>query len=118
MGIVVVFAGEYDVACKVQFREELSRLKTQGDVVLDFSDVTYIDSTIIAELLLLAKDRIYSGLQPQTIVLSNNSGVKRIFELVRLGKVITIVDSLERANRNGAADVRYAFSSRSEDFQL
>ena len=113
MPTVVVFSGEYDVACKEQFRQELSRLKASGDVVLDFSDVSYVDSTIVAELLLLAKDRIYAGLQAETIVLPNNSRIRRIFDLVHLGKVIRIVESLDRLSRNGAFDTRYAFSNGS-----
>jgi anti-anti-sigma factor len=115
MALVVVFAGEYDVGCKQQFREELARLRTQSDVILDFTEVTYVDSTIIAELLLFAKDRSYAGLAPQKIAASNNSSVRRVFDLVNLGKVITLVSSFRTADRERPQDhVRYAFSGRPE----
>jgi anti-anti-sigma regulatory factor len=115
MDKVVVFAGEYDLACKQQFRDELARLRTQGDFVLDFTQVTYVDSTIITELFLLAKDRIHAGLAPPKILLSNNSNVRRVFDLLHLEKVITLVNSFDGANRERPTDhIQYAFSGRSD----
>jgi anti-anti-sigma factor len=116
MAEVVVFAGEYDLACKQQFREELARLRSQSEVVLDFTEVTYVDSTIIAELLLLAKDRISAGFPPPKIVLSSNkSAIRRVFDVVQLGKVINLVNSLDGASRELRADrIRYAFSGGSD----
>jgi STAS domain len=46
----VVFAGEYDLAVKEQLREELDRLVDEPAVVLDFSDVSYIDSTCVGRI--------------------------------------------------------------------
>ena len=48
--VIVVFAGEYDLACQKELRREFDRLHEQPNVVLDFSNVTYLDSTCIAEL--------------------------------------------------------------------
>ncbi|MBV8149514.1 MAG: STAS domain-containing protein [Candidatus Eremiobacteraeota bacterium] len=113
MAHVVVFAGEYDLACKQQFRDELARLRHHTDVVLDFIDVTYVDSTIVTELLLLARDRVCAGLAPQKIVLSNNSGVRRVFDIVQLGKMIPLVNSFKAASHKRETEpVRYAFSGR------
>jgi anti-anti-sigma factor len=113
MAVVVVFAGEYDLTCKDEFRRELADLRTLDDVVLDFTNVTYVDSTIIAELMLLAKDRISAGLAPQKIMLSNSPSVRRVFDLVQLQKVIPVVSSFDGENRERSADhVQFAFSGR------
>ncbi|MBV8373981.1 MAG: STAS domain-containing protein [Candidatus Eremiobacteraeota bacterium] len=115
MAFIVVFAGEYDIACKVQFRNEMTRLRSRADVVLDFTEVTYVDSTIVAELLLLAKDRIYAGLPPQKMILSNHSSVRRVFDLVQLEKVITLVTSVDgvKKRERPVDQVQFAFSGRS-----
>ena len=48
---VLVLRGEHDLTSKEQLRETLSSLfETNQLVVADFSDVLYIDSTTIAEL--------------------------------------------------------------------
>jgi anti-anti-sigma factor len=111
LALVVVFVGEYDLGCKQRFREEMARLHTQADVVLDFTEVTYVDSTIIAELLRLARDRTRSGLPAHRIVVSNDSSVRHIFDLVHLGRVIPLLSSFDAVTLERPPDyVQYAFS--------
>jgi anti-anti-sigma regulatory factor len=71
--VVMVFGGEYDLACKEHLRSDLARIADSPDVVLEFTDVTYIDSTVIIELLRLHRSRATKGYSPLTIVLQTLS---------------------------------------------
>ena len=112
MSIVVVFAGEYDLASQKELRRELQRLRTEPDVVLDFSEVTYIDSACIGELLLLNRARKELGFERETIILrAENRAVQRIFEVTGLSSVFDIVRSIDGRKDGGTPHVvQYAFS--------
>ena len=79
--VVMVFNGEYDLTSKDQLREAFSLLADSERAVLDFNDVTYLDSTALSELTLLHKSRSAAGLDPATIVTSNGN-ILRLFEIV------------------------------------
>lgn len=104
----MVFSGEYDIASKEQLRAACATLVAKPSVVLDFSDVTYIDSTAIGELIRLHKERIERDLEPATLVISNPN-VRRVLELVSLGEVYRLVSSIDDAiTKDGAPlAVRY-----------
>lgn len=107
---VVVFSGEYDVACKEQLREELDRLVAFERVVLDFADVTYIDSTTVGELVRMHKRRAENLFERETIVVRNR-GVQKVFDLLELRKVFQLVGTLEEAVEPSVEPtVRRAFS--------
>lgn len=59
--VVMIFGGEYDLACKEHLRADLERLANVQDVVLDFTDVTYIDSTVVVELIRINQIRSSKG---------------------------------------------------------
>jgi|HubBroStandDraft_4_1064222.scaffolds.fasta_scaffold1149460_1 anti-anti-sigma factor len=106
---VVVFSGEYDIACIEQLREELGRLVAMERVILDFTDVTYIDSTTVGELVRLHKRRAENLFERETIVVRNR-GVQKIFDLLELRKVFRLVATLEEAVDPGVqTTVRRAF---------
>ncbi len=92
----MMFAGEYDLSCRDRLRTDLDRLSTVQDVVLDLTDVTYIDSTFIAELMRLNGKRSSIGCKRETIV-AGNHGVRRVFDILSLGKIFSFVTSLEQA---------------------
>jgi anti-anti-sigma factor len=79
--VVMVFNGEYDLTSKSQLREAFSFVADVERAVLDFNDVTYLDSTALSELTLLHKSRSAAGLDPVTIVTSNGN-ILRLFEIV------------------------------------
>jgi anti-anti-sigma factor len=116
--VVVVLAGEYDVALKQQLRADLDRLVDVPNVILDCSAVTYVDSTIIAELISLHRLRAENRYERETIVL-NHRHVVKLFDLLDLKKVFRIVDRLDDEHREGCenAEVHYAVRGRaSPDF--
>ncbi|HEY6487322.1 MAG TPA: STAS domain-containing protein [Candidatus Cybelea sp.] len=79
--VVMIFNGEYDLTSKNQLREAFSLVADVERAVLDFNDVTYLDSTALGELTLLHKSRSAAGLAPATIVTSNGN-ILRLFEIV------------------------------------
>lgn len=91
--VVMIFGGEYDLACKEHLRADLERLANVQDVVLDFTDVTYMDSTVVVELIRMNQIRRSKGYKRETIVLQNPN-IKRLFTLLSLQDVFHFVPEL------------------------
>jgi anti-anti-sigma factor len=90
----VVFTGEYDLAVKEQLRNELDSLVDEPAVVLDFSDVSYIDSTCVAELMRNRDLRASRGLPSPTILIKAGNRIRRIFEILGLLSEFDFVEEL------------------------
>lgn len=88
---LVVFAGEYDVGSKSSLRALLDRIAEIPDLVLDFREVTFIDSTCVTELLRMHTLRVTSSLPRETIVLGSTP-IRRLFEVLDLYRVFNVVD--------------------------
>lgn len=112
MPTVVIFAGEYDLSLKSEFQAELASLEAIPHVVLDFIDVTYMDGCCVNELLRLEELRQARRLEPLTIVVQRGTAVHRIFDILNMGSVFRLAESIAEAiPRNGESlIVRYAFS--------
>jgi anti-sigma B factor antagonist len=99
-GPVVMLAGELDLASSGQFRECLHGLIGQH-VTLDFSDVTFMDSTAIGVLVAAQRrsekeggEIVLHGVQPRQM------------------KVFTITGLAESLNVNGAGSLTESSESR------
>jgi anti-anti-sigma regulatory factor len=88
----VVFAGEYDVMSKASLRVLLDRITEVPDLVLDFREVTFIDSTCVTELLRMHTLRITNSLPRETIVLGPTP-IRRLFEVLDLYRVFNVVEN-------------------------
>ncbi len=109
--MIVVFAGEYDLACQKELRREFDRLHEQPNVVLDFSNVTYLDSTCIAELLILNKARKERGFTVETVVMPPGARIARLLDVAGLTKVFNVVDSLDGQLNRKDSEIRHVFSN-------
>jgi len=107
--VVVVFAGEYDIACRDELRATLETLSDTSNVVLDFSAVTYVDSTVISELVRLHNRRAARGFKRETMVLQNES-LQKIFDVLAMRRIFRFVRALDDViGKNGdSATVQYA----------
>jgi anti-anti-sigma factor len=106
---VVVFAGEYDVSYRALLREEFERLESVPALVLDFSGVTYLDSTCLCLLLKLRKARAANGTDRETIVVSHPH-LKKIFEIIGVSQLLNVVDTLDLAvDPDAKVTVEHAF---------
>lgn len=109
-GVVMIFSGEHDLACKEHLRSDLARLSAVKDAVLDFTDVTYIDSTVIVELIRLHSRRSASGHNPMTIVVQQ-AYLKKLFALLSLESIFRFNDSLDEAIQKDKEAFRLDYSS-------
>lgn len=107
---VIVFSGEYDIASKDQVRTAFDAVSEAPRVALDFSEVTYIDSSIISELVRLHNTRAAGGLERETVVVRNKT-LLRIFEILRLASVFRVVESLDQAVDKDGKDIAVQYAS-------
>jgi anti-anti-sigma factor len=109
--MVMVFSGEYDLASKEQVRAAFDAVSEAPRVVLDFSDVSYIDSSVVVELVRIHSARAAGDLERETVVVGNKNLLK-IFDILQLASVFRIVDTLDDAvGKNGEhISVHYASS--------
>src|SRR5215469_8224626 len=94
--VVAVFAGEYTLGSKDKLHRELSRLASKPRLVLDFSEVTYMDSTCIAELMRMEQRRDAAGFEAAYVVMQATV-LARIFSVLTLDRVFRIVPTLAEA---------------------
>lgn len=96
MARIVVFSGEYDLANKDGLRRELERFETSDGLVFDLTDVTFIDSTFLTELVRLEKGRKVNSLGRLTIVSPEGSAVRRLFNMTGLASIVIFVETCDR----------------------
>jgi anti-anti-sigma factor len=103
---VVVFVGELDIASKDSLREHLDRFSAIEHLCLDFSEVGYIDSTAIGEMIRLHKSRVERGFPNEVVVVGQNQPIRRLFQILHLESVFQVSDGVPDSHRAGSgADV-------------
>ncbi len=107
---LMVFSGEYDVTCKRQWSEVLEGLCCEPNVIIDFSDVSYLDATCLTEMLKMHARRHDQGFDRETVVLGRPL-VRRLFDLLKMQGVVRVVECLDDALQlqRLAPTVRHAF---------
>ena len=94
---VVHVAGEIDVSSADRVREQVSVLVSQGrtDLVVDLSDVGFMDSTGLGLLVgVLKRVRTAGG---RLVLVVAPDKLRKVFELTGLTQLFTIHDSLDEA---------------------
>ena len=90
---LMVFSGEYDVTCKRQWSEVLEGLCSKPNVIIDFSDVSYLDAACATELLRMHARRHDKGFDRETVILGWPH-VRRLFDLLKMQGVVRVVECL------------------------
>lgn len=110
---LMVFAGAYDATCKRQWSQELEGLCTEPSVVIDLSNVSYLDATCLTEMLRMHERRSDNGFDRETIVLGQPS-VRTLFDLLKMEGVVRVVECLDDATdpRRPPPIVHHAFCGR------
>jgi anti-sigma B factor antagonist len=88
--VVLAVSGELDVATVPTLRERVNAI-TEGRVVLDLREVSFLDSTALA-VFVHAKLRLDGRL---TLVLEADSYARLIFEVAGLADVLDVVETLD-----------------------
>ena len=97
---VIALAGEVDLYTAPEFKEQLLQVIGRGakDVVVDFSDTTFIDSTTLGVLVGGVKRLRPNGGQLSLICSDRN--ITKIFEITGLNNVFPIYGSRTEAEQN------------------
>ncbi len=91
---VVTFEGDVDLQSSPDARKVLLEMVGKGQpIMVDLSEVGYIDSSGVASLVESFQAARKSG--QDLVLISVSDGAKRVLELARLDKVFTICDTLE-----------------------
>ena len=96
-GYVISLAGEVDLYAAPEFKQQLLEVIGQGgkDVVVDFSDATFIDSTALGVLVGGVKRLRWND--GRLSLVCNDRTITAIFELTSLDRVFTIYPSRDEA---------------------
>ncbi len=96
-GCIVDASGEIDMQTSPRMREELRNLvaKKPERIVVNLSDVKYIDSSGLATLVECLQSTRKTG--SKLILTGMNDNVRDIFDLSGLNRVFTIVDTEDEA---------------------
>ena len=97
----VKLEGEYDLLRQAEVTEIFTSLPSLKQLTLDFSAVTYVDSTFLGELA-----RLHQRLPGCRISLTGaNKNLKKIFALVGFDQLFTIISSESESENNAAGPV-------------
>jgi anti-anti-sigma factor len=96
---VVSLAGEHDILTKEEVSHALRA--PAGNVLVDLSGCTFVDSTVIGELVRAARSRADDDRQLALVVPSSNESVWRTLEIARVGTLVTILESSPLPGRDG-----------------
>ena len=94
---VISLSGEVDLYTAPDFKQQLLKVIGQGgkDVVIDFSNTTFIDSTTLGVLVGGVKRLRPNGGRLSLVCADRN--ITKIFEITGLDKVFPIYDSRDEA---------------------
>jgi anti-sigma B factor antagonist len=96
-GFVIALAGEVDLYTAPEFKQQLLEVIAQGgrQVIVDFTDTTFIDSTTLGVLVGGVK-RLRTNDGQLSLVCSDRN-ITKIFEITGLDRVFPIHSSREEA---------------------
>jgi len=90
----IVLAGELDLASAPQLAGALGNLGA-ADVILDMSKVTFVDSAGLHVLASAGREARQAG--GTVICAAPSKQVQRVFEIVHLGEIVLVEESVEMA---------------------
>ena len=99
-GCVVTVSGDADLYAAANVERELVRLVDAGrqSIVVDLTDATFIDSTMLRVLLNVSKKLRPGG--GELIVVCSEQNIRKIFEITLLDRVFSIFETREQALRH------------------
>jgi anti-anti-sigma factor len=98
---LVTLRGEHDLATTGQLRDALQPLF--GDVLVDLSECTFVDSTVIGALIAAAQELGREGHELSLVVPPDNEHIARTLEIVRIGELMRIYPQVPGLDGAGPA---------------
>ena len=93
--LVITLSGDWDIYRRDELETVLRPARECAEVVLDFSAVTYADSTVLSALAAMRKERVARGYPPSHVVPS--PPVTRLFEITQMSRLWPCFQTLEDA---------------------
>jgi anti-anti-sigma factor len=91
---IVTLRGEHDLSTNAEVENALKTAGVHGNVVVDLSECSFLDSTVISALLNTSNRlRQSGGLLRLVIADDTHAGVRRLFELMEIDHVLPIHSS-------------------------
>jgi anti-anti-sigma factor len=95
---VVCMRGEHDLSTQPQLMQALAQAASDSDVLVDLSECSFIDSSVIKALVAAQLDVTTRGDRLEVVFPSSGSSiVNRTFQLMRLRDVLSVHESVEEA---------------------
>lgn len=92
---IASFSGEIDFTSKQEFQEKLKTLDKPVTAIVDLTNVTYMDSTALSQLIWLHRRRVDAGRAAPRIVVGPK--VARLFRVSGLGEMLPLFETLTEA---------------------
>ena len=92
---VIVASGEIDLGAQATFREALESAASAGAVLIDLSQVTYVDSSGFSTL--LSFNRLMRPREIPVFLVGCNDHIKRMLEITRLSSIFTLCANQDEA---------------------
>lgn len=109
VAVVVVFSGEYDLRNLSELRRDLTPLQREPAIVLDFTEVTFLDASSAKEFVALHEARTVYGFPRETMIVKNGSPIERVLDYLHFDTLFTIVRRDDDSSTDSSV-VQYAFA--------
>ena len=97
---IVALRGEHDLATAAAISSAIGSI--DGNVLVDLSACTFLDSTVIGVLFARNEDLARTGRRLEVVVPPEASGIARTLELVRMHEVIVLHHALPGRDHDAA----------------
>jgi anti-sigma B factor antagonist len=94
--LVITLGGEFDIYTADALTGMLAPADDRPDVIIDMTNVRYLDSTSLTVFIRMRKRRMESNFPPCPLV-GLSANLRRLFKLTRLDLVWPIYDTLDDA---------------------
>lgn len=96
--VVIVLSGDWDIYRRGELEAALAPARESPHVVLDFSSVTYADSTVLSVLATMRKERVARGFPASRVVPS--SPIARLFQITQMSRLWPCYETVDAAVRS------------------
>jgi anti-anti-sigma factor len=91
--ISVVLTGDLDISRRQEIESQLPDVNSADRVVIDCSAATSIDSSILTVLMRYRRRFQQSGKDPLDMIVIASAGIRRMFEVAGLSKLVTVISA-------------------------
>lgn len=93
---IVSLSGEFDIERQHELRETLEPLYVKPYLIVDLTEVDYVDSSCLCEFMRMRRVRSDAGVRPACFIVDEQR-FGRLFRFLGLDEVFPVVHSLEEA---------------------